>query len=271
MATGEEVICSDGKLGIKIGPWAPEKLYYLGLYCDIFNKGMKNKWPTRIYLDLFSGPGRCVVETSKEEIYGSPITSLNCEIPFTHYFFNDNNPNFIEALNSRVSRCDFATIKLFNKDCNLAIEDLLKELPDRALYFCFIDPLNWEINFTSIQKLTEGRQMDLLITFHIGNIKRDAADPPQELIDFFPPLNWQELYINANKGNRLNERIFLDAYENGLKKIGYKVTRDHLFMRNVRNTLLYYLIFASKHEKGAYFFDEVTNRSKAGQTRMQIT
>lgn len=273
MATGEAVTCSDGELGIKVGSWASEKLHYLGLYCDIFNKGMKNKWPIRTYLDLFSGPGRCIVENTKEETCGSAIISLNCEIPFTHYFFNDNNPDFIKALNSRVSKCDFAKINLFNKDCNLVIGDLLEELrklPDRTLYFCFIDPLNWEINFNSIQKLVEGRQMDLLITFHIGNIKRDAADPPQELVDFFPSLDWHELYIRAHKGNRLNERVFLDAYENGLNQIGYKVTRDHLFTKNVRNTILYYLIFASKHEKGAYFFDEVTKRSKAGQTRMQI-
>ncbi|MFC1955413.1 three-Cys-motif partner protein TcmP [Chloroflexota bacterium] len=219
---------------------------------------------------MFSGPGRCAVETTKDEICGSPIIALNCEIPFTNYFYNDNNPNFIKALNSRVLKCDFATVKLFNKDCNLVIEDLLKELPSGALYFCFIDPLNWEINFNSIQRLTESKQMDLLITFHIGNMKRDAEFPPQELLDFFPPLDWQELYIKAHKGNRLNERIFQDAYINGLKKIGYKVIRDHLFTTNINNTLLYYLIFASKHERGAYFFDEVTKRSKAGQMRMKI-
>ena len=270
MATGEEILCSDGELGIKVGAWAPEKLHYLGLYCDIFNKGMKNKWPTRTYVDIFSGPGKCIIETSQNEIYGSPLVSLNCEIPFTHYLFNDINLDFVKALTSRVSKCNFAKINIFNNDCNQVIDILISTLPKNSLYFCFIDPLNWEINFDSIKKLTEGRQMDLLITFHIGNIKREAAKPPKELLDFFPPLDWQDMFQKAQKGNRLNERVFLDAYEQGLKEIGYKVTRDHLFTKNIRNTILYYLIFASKHEKGAYFFDEVTKRSIAGQTRMQI-
>jgi len=270
VATGEEILCSDGELGIKVGAWAPEKLHYLGLYCDIFNKGMKNKWPTRTYVDIFSGPGKCIIETSQNEIYGSPLVSLNCEIPFTHYLFNDINLDFVKALTSRVSKCNFAKINIFNNDCNQVIDILISTLPKNSLYFCFIDPLNWEINFDSIKKLTEGRQMDLLITFHIGNIKREAAKPPKELLDFFPPLDWQVMFQKAQKGNRLNERVFLDAYEQGLKEIGYKVTRDHLFTKNIRNTILYYLIFASKHEKGAYFFDEVTKRSIAGQTRMQI-
>lgn len=270
MATGDVVICSDGKLAIEIGPWAQDKLFYVQSICDIFNMGMKNKWQTRTYIDLFSGPGKCIIETSKKEIDGSPLIALSCKKPFTHYFFNDINDKLIKALEFRSEYCDFAKVKYFSKDCNLVIDDLLQRLPADSLDFCFIDPLNWEIKFDSIRKLTQSRKMDLLITFHLGSIKRDAAKPPQELIDFFPDPGWQQKYKKAREEGKLTGPVLLNAYKEGLKNIDYTYIRDSVFAKNEKNVLLYYLIFASKHQRGTYFWDEVTRRSKAGQIRMQI-
>lgn len=92
MPTGDLVSGSDGNLTMVVGPWAKEKLHYIRRYCDIFNTGMKDKWETRTYVDLFSGPGKCVIEGTEEEIDGSPLIALQCEEPFTHYFFNDLSP-----------------------------------------------------------------------------------------------------------------------------------------------------------------------------------
>jgi len=270
MATGDIVKGSDGLATIKIGLWAKDKLFYVKNFCDIFNTGMKNKWHIRTYIDLFSGPGMCIIERMREEIPGSPIIALRCKFPFTHYFFNDVESKFINALEARTSSCSFAKVKCFNKDCNLVIPDLLRDLPHGSLDFCFIDPFNWEIKFNSIRKLAEKRSMDLLITFHIGNIKRNLDKPPQELSEFFPDPNWQQIYNDAMKRGEKAERVLLNIYEEGLRNIGYKVIRDHIFEKNVRNVRLYYLIFASKHKMGAHFWDEVTKRSEAGQQRMQF-
>jgi len=270
MATGDIVIGSDGKLAIKIGPWAKDKLFYIKNICDIFNVGMKNKWPTRTYIDLFAGPGICIVEETGEEILGSPLIALRCKLPFTHYFFNDLNADLIESLESRAAFYKFANVECFSKDCNSVVDDLLQKLPTNSLDFCFIDPLNWEISFNSIRKLTENRRMDLAITFHIGNIKRTAANPPKSLIDFFPDPNWQQDYKMARARGKSAGRVLLDAYEKGLSSIGYREIRDYVLEKNERNVPLYHLIFASKHPRGADFWDKITTRSQAGQRRMQI-
>ena len=271
MATGEEIICSDGQSGIKVGPWAQEKLHYIRRYCNIFNMGMKKHWVTRNYIDLFSGPGICLVEKTKTEIYGSPLLALSCESPFTHHFFNDAELKFIKALRKRSATYSSTNTTYFNKDCNLVIDELLEKLPPYSLDFCFIDPFNWEINFNSIRKLTEKRRMDLAITFHIGNIKRVADNPPQELLDFFPNTSWQNEYKNAGKEGKLSGRVLLDAYGRGLKELGYKEIKDYVLMANRTNVPLYNLIFASKHPRGAEFWDKIADRSEAGQIRMQLT
>jgi len=270
MATGDLVPCSDGELAIEVGPWAKDKLHYISAYCDIFNTGMKAQWSTRTYIDLFAGPGICVIAGTGEEVLGSPRVALKCKTPFTNYFFNDVKPQLIRALRSRIVPSDFVKVEYFCKDCNDVVNDLLQVLPIGSLDFCFIDPLNWEIKFDSIRKLTEKRRMDLAIVFHIGSIKRVANKPPKELMDFFPDPSWQKEYKKARETHKSAWRALLDAYENGLRDLGYKQIKDYVLEKNRSNVPLYHLIFASKHPRGADFWDKITTRSQAGQRRMQI-
>ena len=270
MATGELIVGSDGELTIKVGRWAKDKLFYIGRYCDIFNTAMKGKWAVRTYIDLFAGPGMCLVRGTKREINGSPLLALSCDVPFTHYFFNDAESDVIKSLKVRSSGYGSATIEYFSKDCNLVVDELLQKLPSNSLDFCFIDPFNWEISFDSVRKLTKKRRMDLAITFHIGSIKRVADKPPQELIDFFPDTSWRQEYEKAGEEGRLSGRVLLDAYERGLSNLGYKEIKDYVLMANKTNVPLYNLIFASKHERGAEFWDKIADRSETGQLRMRV-
>jgi len=270
MATGDLVLGSDGELAIEVGPWAKDKLHYIGAYCDIFNMAMKGQWSVRTYMDLFAGPGICVVEGTEEEVLGSPLVALKCKIPFTNYFFNDVKPELIRSLRVHTAPCDFAKVEYFCKNCNAVVNDLLQKLPSGSLDFCFIDPLNWEIKFDSIRKLTEKRRMDLAITFHIGNIRRVADKPPKELIDFFPDPSWQMEYKKAREMRKSAWRALLDAYENGLRNIGYQGIKDYVLEKNRNNVPLYHLIFASKHPRGSDFWDKIATRSGIGQIRMRI-
>lgn len=270
MPTGDFVTGRDGKLVIKVGPWAKDKLFYIERYCYIFNAGMKNKWPVRSYIDLFAGPGRCLIEGTKQEIDGSPLIALKCQVPFTHYFFNDIEPSLIESLQTRTESLDSKSICYFRRDCNGIVDELVQALPSSSLFFCFIDPTNWQINFDSIRKLTEGRQMDLAVTFHVGAMKRTASNPPRDLLSFFPDSSWQHDYEEAERTHKSTGYVLLEAYKRGLSGLGYRAIKDYVLERNTRNVPLYYLIFASKHPKGAEFWDKIAGRSGVGQLRMAI-
>jgi three-Cys-motif partner protein len=268
MATGDLTVGSDGELILAVGRWSKDKLFYIGRYCDIFSGGMKEKWPNRTYIDLFAGPGMCLVQTTKKEIKGSPLLALSCRVPFSHYFFNDIDPDVIKSLKVRTAAHSSVVIEYFNKDCNVVVDELLQKLPSSSLDFCFIDPFNWEISFDSIRKLTANRRMDLAVTFHIGNIKRVADNPPQELIDFFPDRSWQQAYEKAAVTGKPKGHVLLEAYKSGLADLGYKDIRDYVLELNRNNVPLYHLIFASKHRRGADFWDKIAGRSEAGQLRM---
>lgn len=273
MPTGDLIKGLNGEPVMEAGVWAKDKLYYIQSYCDIFNKGMKNKWSTRTYIDLFSGPGRCKSEETQEEFDGSPVIALKCRVPFTHYFFNELNKDSLTALKNRASSFTSVDINYFNMDCNEVIDHLLPKLPSNSLDFCFIDPTNWQIKFDSIRRLAEGRKMDLAITFHVGAIKRCAEDAPEELDDFFGDCTWREEYRNMiMSGRREGSRVLLNAYEQRIRGLGYEKRdiQDWVLVRGPKNIPLYYLIFASRHSLGKEFWDKISLKSPSGQIRMTL-
>lgn len=269
MAIGDLVDSSDGYLAMIVGPWAKDKLHYIRAYCYIFNMDMKDKWNTRTYIDLFAGPGKCIIDTTNEEIEGSPLIALQSKVPFTHYFFNDISADAIDSVRKRTT--SLSNITYFNKDCNEIIQDLLQKLPSSSLDFCFIDPTNWQIKFDSIRKLTNGRRIDLAITFHTGAMKRCADEAPRELDDFFDGPSWREEYKNVlQKSRRAGSRALLNIYEERLKRLGYSEIHDFVLLKNTRGVPLYHLVFASKHPRGKDFWDKISQKSVTGQLRFPL-
>jgi three-Cys-motif partner protein len=97
-------VADDGLLLNPIGPWAEDKYRYVGMYAEMFATGMKNRWPYRAYLDLFSGPGYSKVRDTGRVVLGSPLIALSLPDPFDAYVFADENPAALEALRIRVAR-----------------------------------------------------------------------------------------------------------------------------------------------------------------------
>jgi len=271
---GELILASDGQVAIPVGPWAKEKLFYIERYCHIFNQAMRGKWPTRVYIDLFAGPGRCVVQGTGEEINGSPLVALKCEVPFSHYFFNDLDATTIAALEKRAVALAVAEVRFFNQDCNQVVGDLLRELdklPRQPLVFCFIDPFNWEIEFASIATLAQGRRMDLAITFHTGSIKRWAHRPPAKLDTFFPDAGWRQGFAAKRaEGDRALGAYLLNYYKQGLRGLGYNDIQERVSVKQTKGVPLYHLIFASKHPRGREFWDKISQRKATGQMRLAL-
>jgi three-Cys-motif partner protein len=119
------------------GAWIQTKHRLLTYYAELFSKGMKFKWKTRVYLELFSGPGRCFIrETSKEDL-GSPLKVIQHE--FTHFVFTEMSTAAAEALQKRLGPCPNAQrAEIWCGDCAEAIQEI--RIPIGSLTFAFIDP-----------------------------------------------------------------------------------------------------------------------------------
>jgi three-Cys-motif partner protein len=271
--SGQAVVtASDGGLALLTGQWSVDKHDYIHRLSGIFSTGMKNTSRYRCYIDLFAGPGRCVIEDTKTELPGSPLQAIDIRDRFTHYFFNDISPASIEALRSRVASLNAPPVPVyFTDDCNDVVPRLRQALPpaNESLELAIIDAWGWEMSFDALALLTKGRRMDIVVTFPIGFIKRNWRRELERLDKFLGGDGYKEAFFGAMEHDSGEaSRILLDYYEGRLKEIGYKYPNDEVWIPNTKQVKLYHLVFASKHPRGNDFWAKITKRSPKGQYKL---
>ena len=178
---------SDGLPALSVAEHAKDKEYTLKNITGIFTQAMKRRWPGRLYyVDPFSGPGKCVIKNSDQETEGSSIVAAM--VPFTYYYFADQDGRCIDALTQRVEGMNLSEkqVRYYTGEANETIDDILRELPSEmnSLGFAFLDPWAWDFSFDYLKKLTRNRRLDILINFNIGDMKRRWSEPSQRMDSF---------------------------------------------------------------------------------------
>lgn len=240
------------------GPWIDNKHKLLNYYGDLFANGMKYKWPVRVYYELFSGPGKCVIRDTNEEEDGSPLQVLKYD--FSRYIFTEMNVVLAKALQTRLATHPKASLcEIWCGDCSEAIDHV--SIDPNALTFSFIDPTGiGHAPFSLIEKLNKKTRVDLLINIQHGmGIKmnmhqyRPDADEQSALTRFLGNDGWKTLAAD-------NPRAFflgvLDLYKKQLATLGFSAGGREVLISNTRNTPLYLLLFASKSPRGQDFWDK---------------
>ena len=272
----QAILGNDGLIVRDSGSWAKEKLYYLGRYLKILSVGMKNKWRGQLYyIDLFAGPGRCRIRDTQEEIDGSPLVAL-LGFDFAKYFFFETDDACYEALDARArtrAPGKWDRVKLIPGDCNVTIEKA--GLPSEGLGLAFIDPTGIsQISFDTVRKLTAGRQVDLIINFPEGmgirmNLHQYTQTDENALDRFMGSTRWKERHPKALTSFDQVCTEIAGEYLDNLRTLGYlAVDSDWIPVRTEQNTLLYYLLFASKHPRGNDFWRKIKRIGPHGQREL---
>ena len=258
------------------GRWVEEKLYYLGRYLKIFSVGMKNKWPGQLYyVDLFAGPGRCRIRETQKEMDGSPLLAL-LRLDFAKYFFFEADHACFEALDARVKKRapeKWESVKMIEGDCNQTIER--GGLPSEGLGLAFVDPTGIsQLSFDTIRRLAAGRQIDLIMNFPEGmgirmNLHQYTQTDENALNRFMGSMRWRERYLQSLTSFDLVCKQIAGEYLANLMSLGYRaVDSDRVPVRTDQNTLLYYLLFASKSPRGNDFWRKIRRIGPHGQREL---
>ena len=282
MVTGSRgqglVLASDGLPALEVAEHTKEKEFVIERIVGIFNEGMKYKWNRRYYIDPFAGPGICRIRDSSAEINGSPMLAAKSHPGFTDYFLADQNYQCLTTLERRITGLEIAeqiSFHYYQDEADMAVRRILSDLPPArgSLGLALFDPWGWDFAFETIAKLSHGRRLDLVINFPIGYIKRNWEKDLPNLDRFMNGSGYKAPFQAAMQRTTPGEkpaRVLLDAYASELAKIGYTYIRDNVLVDNSRHLTLYCLIFASRHELGADFWDKVTQRKQDGQLRMPL-
>jgi len=246
------------------GSWIKRKHYYLKEYAKIFTTGMGKKWSGRLtFIDLFAGPGRCLIEQAMHED-GSPLIAL--QYAFSKYIFVEEEGILMEALQKRCATSPKSNLITFIQgDSNTSISDVIKQMPPGNLNLAFIDPTDIDIHFETIKALASFfNGVDLLMNIQYGmDIKRNfKVYRGQGAVSKLAWFLGTDFDLSILK----EPHDVIEAYKIRIGELGYKTVafRD-ITVRNKNNAKMYFLLFASKHPTGLKFWTEISKKDEQGQ------
>ncbi len=260
----------DGLQTNPIGPWAEDKYRYVGMYAEMFATGMKNRWPRRLYLDLFSGPGYSRVRDTSRVVLGSPMIALSLPDLFDGYVFAEENPSSLDALRARVARLEKQPpVTYIPGDVNAAINRILEVISggpsDKTLAFCFLDPYKLNIHFETVRMIADGRAVDFLILLALyvdanRNVQSYVQNNNPTIDLFLGDRSWRARWGAAERAGDSIVTFLANEYSSRMEQIGYlpMAIEEMVKVRTHNKHLpLYYLAFFSRHSKGLQFWREV--------------
>jgi three-Cys-motif partner protein len=262
----------DGLLSYDIGPWAVDKYRRVGMYAEMFSTGMKNQWDTRVYLDLFAGPGRSRLRGTGRHYLGSPLIALSLPDRFDRYVFCDANPDAIAALQTRVVRqWPDVDAHFIPGDANDQANEIIRRIPDagRVLSFCLLDPYSLNLGFATVKRLAEGRNIDFLILLALyvdanRNVELYVREESNVIDRFLGDRDWRERWRAAQDERTPFVAFLAEEYSRRMMTLGYlPMPLDQMVkVRTHEKRLpLYYLAFYSRHRRGLDFWEQVRNYS----------
>ncbi|MDR0940399.1 MAG: three-Cys-motif partner protein TcmP [Mediterranea sp.] len=285
----EDDLCKDVKsvcdsLSVRcVGKWAEKKIYLLYQYLGIFATGMKDKWSEINYIEICSGPGRCINRESGEEIDGTALAVVHH--PAFQYLhkaiFFDYNPVVVEVLNKRIEAIGLTSKAIAQRGDYNNPESICTILSQqcsttRSLNLILIDPTDCSVPFALVKRIKKTLQnVDFIINVATGtdfnrNIpmafddKERAAKYETFLGDttFFHNAINIELYRNRDYSTLRNK--FREAYQNSMKSIG------HTFFDLNMIEHYYDILFAASHYKALEFWNKAKAIKYDGQRELSF-
>jgi len=252
------------------GEWAYDKIFRLVQYFGIFAGGMSKKWKGLNYVEICSGPGRCITRNERTEMDGTALAIIHHK----HFpklqkgIFVDASPRVVEILNQRIEalgKAGIAEAVVGDYSDAPGLSRILNRLPNRCLNLVFIDPTECDVPFPTIKCIVEHlKNADLLINVALGtDVTRNiipAILSPSHMRSKSKYENFLGVpgfcdqpdvikLANLSDHDHLR-RKFADTYNQSLRGEGYEYTD----VRRVKH--YYYLLFASRNAIGLEFWNK---------------
>ena len=270
-----------------VGKWAEEKIYHLVQYFGIFSNGMKNKWNGELnYIEICSGPGRCVSRDDGMEFDGTALSILKHKA-FRHIkkaLFFDFNNIVIETLNKRIENLGIKNAKVLFGDYSQPekLRDEIRNIVNpKSLNLVFIDPTDCSVPFSLISNIKQViPKTDFIINLATGTdfnrnvinalLKKESYQNTVEKYsgfigssDFF---NDSKNIKFAKEGNNTGLRnSFRKYYKNNLMSLGYK----YFDIKRIKH--YYDLLFASQDPQGLSFWEKANKIKFNDQTEIPFS
>ena len=247
-----DLVIERGPSNMGVGSWVPQfKHTYLAKYIGGTRKAQA-KFPKRVLLDPFCGPGRIQVQGESITRDGGSMVawhqSVASECPFTSVFVGDLDAERAKACEARLSSAG-APVRRFDgaaAETSLAMADAV---PRGALCLAYIDPYNLEfLSFSIIERLAQLPHIDFAVHFSLLDLARNVdmeLDPERDRFSGANP-GWRER-MPRNTSKSSLAAWFFDDWRGRIASLGFSVSQEMPLVPNDRGHPLYRLVFFSRH------------------------
>jgi three-Cys-motif partner protein len=253
-----------------LGPWTEDKFDLIRPYCQMFSSAMKNKWPLRVYVDLYAGSGLCRIKGHNQVLLGSPLIALSVDAPFNRYIFCESNSGRFSALKARVEK-NYANldVRLIAGKFEEHIEEICSAIPSKSLALCFVDPYDCDFDIENLKRISKcARGVDFLCLLAFQMDAKRAIHhylkPDSKIDRIIGNTTWRERWNNKSNIHEDLAKFLAMEFAQSMSEIGYLKTPLHK-MKEVKthdkNVPLYYLALFSRKTIAFKFWDDVLKYS----------
>ena len=253
-----------------VGSWVPEEKHrYLREYL-IGTRYAWAKWPSRVFIDPFAGPGRVQVRGESvthdggavvawRALYGSPAA-------FTRMLVGDLSAERADACGRRLRALGAPTTSFFGP-ADQTISSMVAAVPRNSLCMAYVDPYNLELlSYELLKELARLPRVDLAVNFCTMDLKRNGDlefDPDRARFDAAAP-GWREkdVFRNCSKSSMPVE--FFAYWCDLVKRLGFSTSKEMPLVRNDQGHPIYRMVFFARHDLPTRVWSDVAksrNRS----------
>ncbi len=248
-----ELVIERGPHEEGVGWWVPQvKHTNLAKYLHATRKAQQ-KFPRRVLIDPFCGPGRIQVKGETFTRDGGAMVawrqSVASECPFTTVMVGDLNGARAHACETRLSRAG-APVKKFDGPAAETALAMADAVPRGALCLAYIDPYNLEyLSFSIIERLAQLPHVDFAVHFSLMDLTRNVdmeLDPTRDRFSGASP-GWRDRVPPATSKSSLPSWFFED-WRKLISALGFSVSKVMPLIDDGQGRSLYRLVFFSRHE-----------------------
>jgi three-Cys-motif partner protein len=253
-----------------------EQSYVKHIFLESYMEALVHKtasvYPHIVYVDGFAGPWHSANEKFEDTSFGIALSALRRakgswkekrRDVHMSAFLVERDPSAYEKLALIPSRYPDITVKTYNDDFLAVLSTILKDIPEDAFAFFFIDPKGWRIALRSLKPLLARRHSEVIFNFMFEFINRAASIKDiavtTGLDELIPFGNWRGRLEEAERAGDVTpdrrKAILVEAFTESLKQLGkYDYVAETTVLRPLKDRPLYCLFYATRHPKGIEVF-----------------
>ncbi len=248
-----ELAIERGRSQEGVGSWVPDvKHTYLAKQIEATRQARK-KFPQRVFIDLFCGPGRIQVKGEMMTRHGGSLIAWQhsrlADAAFTRCLIGDLDETRSTACAQRLQAFG-APVEAFCGPAEVTVDQVIKAVPKGALSFAYLDPYNLQyLTFSVIEKLAALEHVDFAVHFSTMDLRRNLLmeyNPERARFDQTAP-GWRNHIDPVAFVRGDADEIFFDYWCGLIEGLGLTISNRIPLVRDDKNRPLYHLVFFSRH------------------------